>query len=58
MNFNDIYLLSPQISIAAVAILTILGDLVIAQKRAVMLIALIGLIVPLGFALSLSLIHI
>lgn len=53
MNFNDIYLLSPQISIAAVAILTILGDLVIAQKRAVMLIALIGLIVPLGFALSL-----
>ncbi|GIS81906.1 MAG: hypothetical protein CM1200mP15_05380 [Dehalococcoidia bacterium] len=52
MNFNDIYLLSPQISIAAVAILTILGDLVIAQKRAVMLIALIGLIVPLGFALS------
>ncbi|MBO55302.1 MAG: NADH-quinone oxidoreductase subunit N [Dehalococcoidia bacterium] len=53
MNFNDIYLLSPQISIAGLAILTILVDLVVARKKAVMLIALIGLIVPLGFALSL-----
>ena len=53
MNFNDIYLLSPQISIAALAILTILADLVIAQKKAVLLIALLGLIIPLLFAFSL-----
>ena len=53
MNFNDIYLLSPQISIAALAILTILADLFIARKKAVLLIALIGLIIPLVFALSL-----
>ena len=53
MNAQDIYILSPQISIVSVAILTILLDLIVSKKRLVMGLALVGLTVPLVLAIFL-----
>ncbi len=53
MNSHDIYLLSPEISVAGLAIIVLLLDLVISRKGYLTIIAALGLTVPLGFSLSL-----
>lgn len=53
MTSHDIYLLSPEISVAALAVIVLLLDLVISRKGYLAVIAVLGLAVPLGFSLSL-----
>lgn len=53
MSPHDIYLLSPEISLAAVAFLVVLADLVNGPKRLVPAVAIIGLAIPLFFTVLL-----
>ena len=53
MTAHDIYLLSPEISVAALAVIVLLLDLVIVRKGYLAAISILGLAVPLGFSLSL-----
>ena len=53
MTVNDLYLVSPQIAMAALGILVILLDLVTARKGWVQGLALVGLAAPTGLALLL-----
>ncbi|MFA4836751.1 MAG: NADH-quinone oxidoreductase subunit N [Dehalococcoidia bacterium] len=49
----DWYLVSPELSLCALAVLVILLDLVIEKKDVLAVISVLGLIVPLGFTISL-----
>jgi NADH-quinone oxidoreductase subunit N len=53
MTAHDLYLISPQVALAALGILVILLDLVVPRRTPVQALAFIGLTVPLGLALLL-----
>ena len=53
MPLRDFYLLSPEISLAGVAVLTILVDMLVKRKGLVAIFAAVMLFLPLGFAISL-----
>ena len=53
MTQHDLFLLSPELSIAGLALLLILLDLVIARKGLLASLAVVGLAVPLGFSIAL-----
>jgi NADH-quinone oxidoreductase subunit N len=53
MSIHDLYLLSPELSLAALGALIILVDLVVKRKGVIPAIAVVGLIVPLTFSISL-----
>jgi NADH-quinone oxidoreductase subunit N len=53
LTTQDIYLLSPELSLVALAALVIIVDLVVVKKTVLAGISLVGLVVPLGFTLSL-----
>ena len=53
MTLNDIYLLSPELSMAGLATLLLLLDLVVSRKGWLTALAFVGLAAPLGFALAL-----
>ena len=48
MTSHDIYLLSPEISVAALAVIVLLLDLVVVRKGYLAAVAILGLAVPLG----------
>lgn len=48
MNLHDLYLISPQLAVAGVAILVILLDLVVQRKGLLPFVAFAGLLIPLG----------
>ena len=50
MNTHDLYLLSPEISMAGLAILLLLLDLMIPRKQYLVGVAFLGLLVPLWFS--------
>ena len=51
MTPHDLYLISPQLSMAALAVLVVLADLVTPRKGLVSALALVGLAAPLAFVL-------
>jgi len=51
MSAHDVYVISPYMSMAGVAILVILLDLVVARKGWLPVFAFLGLLVPLGLSL-------
>ena len=51
MTTHDIYLLSPEISMAGLAILLILVDLVVSRKSILTIVAVLGLAVPLALSI-------
>ena len=51
MSTHDLYVISPYLGVAGVAILVILLDLVVSRKGLLPLFAFIGLLVPLGLSL-------
>ncbi len=51
MSLHDLYLISPQLSMAALAVLVVLADLVLPRKGWVSALALVGLAAPLAFTL-------
>ena len=51
MSLHDLYLISPQLSMAALAVLVILADLAIPRKGWVSALALVGLVAPFAFTL-------
>ncbi len=53
MTANDLYLLSPELSMAGLAMLVVLLDLVVRRKGIVAALAVAGLAVPLGFSIVL-----
>ena len=53
MTIHDLYLLSPELSMAGLATLLLLLDLVLARKSLILGIGIAGLLVPLGFAIAL-----
>lgn len=53
LGVHDIYLLSPVISMASLAVLVIVLDLVNRGRLIVSLVSLVGLIIPLSFSISL-----
>ena len=53
MNTHDLYLLSPELSMAGLAMLLLLLDLVVPRKQYLAGLAFLGLAVPLGFSLAL-----
>ena len=53
MSFHDIYLLSPEISLAVVAFMVVLADLVNGPKNLVAAVAVGGLLIPLLFTVML-----
>ena len=53
MTLDDLYLLSPELSIASLALLLLLLDLVVSRKSFLATLAVAGLVVPLGFSAAL-----
>ena len=53
MTLHDLYLLSPELSVAGLALLLVLVDLVVRRKGFLPVVAVAGLAVPLGFAIAL-----
>ena len=53
MNASDLYTISPEISMAVLAMLLLLLDLVVRRKGYLTALAVIGLAVPLGFSVAL-----
>ena len=53
MTAHDLYLLSPELSIAALGLLLLLLDLVVRRKGYLAALAVLGLAVPLGFSIAL-----
>ena len=53
MTTNDLYLLSPELSLAGLAMLLLLLDLVVPRKGFLTALAVLALAVPLGFSVSL-----
>ena len=54
MGLNDLYLLSPELSVAMVAAFVILADLIFRDKRILPIIAVLGLFIPGYFSVALS----
>ena len=54
MTLQDLYLLSPEISMALLAGLIIVLDLIFRNKKILPIVGLIGLLVPLYFSINLS----
>ena len=54
MGLNDLYLLSPELSVAIVAAFVILADLIFRNKRILPIIAVLGLFIPGYFSVALS----
>ena len=52
LNISDLYLLSPQLSMVFLALIVMVVDLLVKRRIVTVSVALIGLIVPLGFAIS------
>ena len=53
MNLHDLYLLSPEVSLAALGMVVILLDMVIGRKGILAAVSVAGLVVPLAFSISL-----
>lgn len=53
MTMHDIYLLSPELSLAGLATLVLLGDLIVKRKNYLFVFTIVGLAVPLAFTLAL-----
>ena len=53
MTLDDLYLISPELSLAGLAMLLLLLDLVVDRKGYVVAVGVLGLGVPLGFSISL-----
>ena len=53
MTLHDLWLLSPELSVAGLATVLILLDLVMARKGLLPVVAVLGLAVPLGFSIAL-----
>ncbi|MBI4298217.1 MAG: NADH-quinone oxidoreductase subunit N [Chloroflexi bacterium] len=53
MNLHDVYLLSPELSLAGLAALLLMLDLVVQRKRLLSILSIICLIVPAGFVVAL-----
>ncbi len=53
MTLRDLYLLSPEISMAGLAVLLILSGLVVSRRGILTTLSVIGLAVPLGFTIAL-----
>ncbi len=53
MTLHDLYLLAPELSIAGLAMVLIVVDLVTRRKALLPLLAVVGLAVPLGFSIAL-----
>ena len=53
MNLRDIYLLSPELSVAILAAVVITVDLMVRNKRVLPIITFVGLLVPLYFSIQL-----
>ena len=53
MTTHDLFLLSPELSMAALGVLLLLLDLVIERKGILAAVGFVGLAVPLGFSLVL-----
>ena len=54
MTFHDLYLLSPELSVALLAAIVITTDLLFKNKRILPFVTVVGLIVPLFFSVHLS----
>jgi len=52
---GDLYLLSPELSMALLALLVMVVDLFVKRRIVTVTVALVGLIVPLAFIISLAL---
>ena len=52
LHISDLYLLSPQLSLVFLALIVIVVDLLVKRRIVTVAVALIGLIVPLGFTIS------
>ena len=50
MTVHDLYLLAPEIALAGVAGVVVFVDLLVRQKRILLFVALLGLVVPLALA--------
>ena len=53
MKLDDLYRLSPELSMVGLAVLLITLDLALSSKRSLPVVALVGLAVPLGFSIAL-----
>ena len=53
MTAHDLWLLSPELSVAGLAVLVIIVDLIIDKKTPLIWLAAVGLLVPLGLTLAL-----
>lgn len=53
MTTHDLYLLSPELSMAGLATVLLLLDLVVARKGLLLALGVVGLLIPLAFAISL-----
>ncbi len=53
MTIHDLYLLSPELSVAGLATLLLLLDLVVSRKSIILGLGVAGLLVPLGFSIAL-----
>ncbi len=54
LHISDLYLLTPQLSLIFLALIVMVVDLFIKRRIVTVAVALIGLIVPLGFTISLA----
>lgn len=53
MTLHDLFLLSPELSMAGLALLLVLVDLAVRRKDVLPVLAVVGLAVPLGFSIAL-----
>ena len=53
MTIHDLYLLSPELSVAGLATLLLLLDLVVSRKSIILGLGVVGLVIPLGFSIAL-----
>ena len=53
MTTQDLYILSPELGLAGLALVLIVLDLVIERKQVIPIVAVLGLAVPLGFSIAL-----
>jgi NADH-quinone oxidoreductase subunit N len=52
LHISDLYLLSPQLSLVLLALVVMVVDLFVKRRIVTVAVALIGLIIPMGFAIS------
>lgn len=53
MTIHDLYLLSPELSLAGLATLLLLLDLIVSRKGIILGLGVVGLVIPLGFSIAL-----